>query len=47
VRLLAAVGLLGLWQAAASLGGPFVVTALFTLGGVALAAWAIAVLRNG
>jgi hypothetical protein len=46
VRLLAALALLGLWQAAAALGGPLVVTALCTLGGAALGVWAIAVLRE-
>jgi hypothetical protein len=46
VRLLAALALLGLWQAAASLGGPFVVTAACTLGAAALGVWAIAVLRR-
>jgi hypothetical protein len=45
VRLIALVGLVGIWQAAASLGAPLVVTALFTLGAAALAAWAVAVLR--
>jgi len=46
VRLLAALGLLGIWQAAASLGGPVLVTGLCTLGAAALGAWAIAVLRE-
>jgi hypothetical protein len=46
VRVLAALGLLGLWQAAAMLGGPLVVTALCTLGGAALGVWAIGVLRE-
>jgi hypothetical protein len=47
VRLLAALGLIGIWQAAASLGGPLAVTAAFTLGAAALGAWAVAVLREG
>jgi hypothetical protein len=46
VRLLAAVGLVGIWQAAASLGGPLIVTALFTAAAAALGAWALAVLRE-
>jgi hypothetical protein len=46
VRLFAALGLIGIWQAAASLGGPLPVTAAFTLGAAALGAWAIAVLRE-
>jgi hypothetical protein len=45
VRLIALVGLIGIWQAAASLGAPLAVTALFTLGAAALGAWAVAVLR--
>ena len=47
VRFLAALGLLGLWQAAAALGGPLVVTALCTAAAAAVGAWAIAVLREG
>jgi len=47
VRLLAALGLLGLWQAAAALGEPLVVTALCTVGAAVVGAWAIAVLREG
>jgi GTPase involved in cell partitioning and DNA repair len=46
MRLLAAMGLIGIWNAAASLGGPLVLTASYTLGAVALGAWAIAVLRE-
>jgi hypothetical protein len=46
VRLLAAMGLIGIWNAAASLGGPLVLTASCTLGATALGAWAIAVLRE-
>jgi hypothetical protein len=47
VRLLAALGLIGIWEAAASLGGPLPVTAAFTLGAAVLGAWAIAVLHEG
>jgi hypothetical protein len=47
VRVLAALGLLGLWQAAAALGGPLAVTALCTAAAAAAGAWAIAVLREG
>jgi hypothetical protein len=46
VRLLALLGLVGIWQTASLLRGPFVVTAAFTLGVVALAAWALAVLHD-
>jgi hypothetical protein len=46
VRLLAALGLIGIWQAAASLGGPLPLTAALTLGSAALGAWALAVLRE-
>ena len=46
VRLLASLGLVGIWHAAAGLGGPLAVTAAFTLGAAALGAWAIAVLRE-
>jgi len=46
VRLIALLGLIGIWQAAASLGGPLVVTAAFTAGAAALGAWAVAVLRE-
>jgi hypothetical protein len=44
---MAALGLIGIWQAAASLGGPLPVTVAFTLGAVAVGVWAIAVLREG
>ena len=47
MRFLAVLGLVGIWQAAASLGGPLPVTAALTLGSAALGAWAIAVLREG
>ncbi|HEY8316890.1 MAG TPA: hypothetical protein VIG35_08510 [Gaiellaceae bacterium] len=46
MRLLALVGLAGIWQTASLLHGSPVVTAAFTLGAAALAAWAIAVLRG-
>jgi hypothetical protein len=46
MRLLTAMGLIGIWNAADSLGGPLVLTASYTLGAVALGAWAIAVLRE-
>jgi len=46
VRLLSLLGLVGLWSAASSLGGSFVVTALFTAGAVALGLWALAALRE-
>ena len=39
VRLLALVGLVGIWQAAASLGAPLAVAAVFTLAAAALGAW--------
>ncbi len=42
-----ALGVLGLWSAAAALGAPAGVTALFTLGATLLGAWAVAVLRGG
>ena len=47
VRLLSLVGVVGLWQAAASLGAPLLVTALLTAGAAALGVWALAVLRDG
>src|SRR5512141_23147 len=46
VRLLSLLGLAGLWSAAASLGGPFVVTLLCTAGAALLGAWALATLRE-
>jgi hypothetical protein len=46
VRLLASLGLVGIWQTASLLHGPPLVTAALTLGAAALAAWAIAVLRD-
>jgi len=47
VRLLGVLALVGVWNAASALHGSLVVTLLLTLGAVALAAWAIAVLREG
>jgi len=47
VRLLGVLALVGIWNAASALQGSLVVTLLLTLGGVALAAWAIIVLREG
>jgi hypothetical protein len=46
VRLLVVPGLVGIWSAASTLGGSFLVTALFTAGAAALAIWAVAVLRD-
>jgi hypothetical protein len=46
VRVLAVLGLVGIWQAASLLHGPLFLTALLTLGAGALGAWAIAVLRE-
>jgi hypothetical protein len=46
VRVIAILGLVGLWQAASLLRGSLLVTALLTIGAAALAAWAIAVLRE-
>jgi hypothetical protein len=47
VRMLAVLGLVGIWQAASLLHGSLLVTGLLTLAAAALAAWAIAVLREG
>ncbi len=47
VRLLGVLALVGIWNAAAALNGSLAVTLLLTLGAVALAAWAIVVLREG
>jgi len=44
--LLALLGLVGIWEAAASLGGPLVVTAAFTAGAALLGAWALVALRE-
>jgi hypothetical protein len=46
VRLLALLGLVGIWHTASLLHGSMLVTAAFTLGAAALAAWAITVLRD-
>jgi hypothetical protein len=47
VRLVALVGLVGIWHAASLLDGSTLVTGAFTLGAVVLALWAIATLRDG
>jgi hypothetical protein len=47
VRLLVAPGSVGIWFAAAAIGGSVVVTALFTAGALLVGAWAVAVLREG
>jgi hypothetical protein len=47
VRVLAVLGLLGIWEAASLLHGSLLVTALLTLGAAALGAWAVSVLREG
>ena len=41
------LALIGIWNAASALHGSLVVTLLLTLGALALAAWAIVVLREG
>jgi hypothetical protein len=46
VRLVALLGLVGIWHAASLLRGSLLVTAGFTLGAVVLAVWAIATLRD-
>jgi hypothetical protein len=46
VRILALLGLVGIWQTASLLNGSTFVTAAFTLGAAVLAVWAIAVLRD-
>ena len=46
VRLVALMGLVGIWHAASLLHGSTFVTAAFTVGAAGLAAWAIAVLRD-
>jgi hypothetical protein len=46
VRLLAAVWLLGIWQAAASLGTPAPATAALTVGAALLGVWALAAVRR-
>jgi hypothetical protein len=46
VRILALLGLVGIWQTASLLHGPTFVTAVFTIGAAALGVWAIAVLRD-
>jgi hypothetical protein len=46
VRLLALVGLVGIWQAASLLHGSTFVTASFTLGAAALGLWALSALHE-
>jgi hypothetical protein len=46
VRLVALLGLVGIWQTASLLHGSTVVTGAFTLGAAVLAFWAIATLRD-
>jgi hypothetical protein len=46
VRLVALVGLAGIWHAASLLDGSTFVTASFTLGALVLGLWAITVLRD-
>jgi hypothetical protein len=46
VRLVALVGLVGIWHAASLLHGSTFVTAAFTLGAAALGLWAISTLRD-
>jgi hypothetical protein len=47
VRIVALLGLVGIWHAASLLHGSTFVTASFTLGALVLGLWAIAVLRDG
>jgi hypothetical protein len=46
VRFIALVGLVGIWQAAASLGAPLALAAASTLAAAALGGWAVSVLRS-
>jgi hypothetical protein len=46
VRLVALLGLVGIWHAASLLHGPTFVTASFTLGALVLGLWAITALRD-
>jgi hypothetical protein len=46
VRIVALLGLVGIWHAASLLRGSTFVTASFTLGALVLGLWAITVLRN-
>jgi hypothetical protein len=46
VRLVALLGLVGIWHAASLLHGSTFVTASFTLGALVLGLWAITVLRD-
>ena len=47
MRLLFLLCGVGIWQAAASLGAPLLVTMLLTAAAAALGLWALAVLRDG
>jgi hypothetical protein len=46
VRLVALLGLIGIWHAASLLHGSTFVTAAFTVGAAALGAWALTVLHE-
>jgi hypothetical protein len=46
VRIVALLGLVGIWHAASLLHGSTFVTASFTVGALVLGLWAITVLRN-
>jgi hypothetical protein len=46
VRLVALLGLVGIWHAASLLHGSMFVTAAFTVGAAALGAWALTVLHE-
>jgi hypothetical protein len=46
VRLVALLGLVGIWHAASLLHGSTFVTASFTLGAAALGLWAVTALRD-
>jgi hypothetical protein len=46
VRILALLGIVGIWQTASLLHGSIFVTAAFTVGAAALGVWAIGVLRD-
>jgi hypothetical protein len=46
VRLVALLGLVGIWHAASLLHGSTFVTASFTVGAAALGLWAVTTLRN-
>jgi hypothetical protein len=46
VRIVALLGLVGIWHTASLLHGSTFVTASFTLGALVLGLWAVTVLRN-